>query len=119
MDVYHDHTPTNLSKDVKIIKKKANYLGIQEVVFDRDSKGDLYVRLHRWNSVRRVPGITSFSDSDLQICVVYPNYLKRGEPTIHFRTKQSSITYSASWDSCIQEVVDGFYNGRFVRTSIL
>lgn len=116
MDVYHDHTPTNLSKDVKIIKKKANYLGIQEVVFDRDSQGDLYVRLHRWNSVRRVPGITSFSDSDLQISVVLP---KRGEPTIHFRTKRSSITYSTSWDSCLQEAVDGFYNGRFVRTYIL
>lgn len=116
MDVYHDHTPTNLSKDVKIIKKKANYLGIQEVVFDRDSWGDVYVRLHRWNSVRRVPGITSFSDSNLQISVVFP---KRGEPTIHFHTKQSSITYSASWDSCLQEVVDGFYSGRFVRTYIL
>lgn len=116
MDVYHDHTPTNLSMDVKIIKKKANYLGIQEVVFDRDSQGDVYVRLHRWNSVIRMPGITSFNDSNLQICVAFP---KRGEPTIHFRTKQSSITYSASWDSCLQEVVDGFYNGGLIQTYTL
>jgi len=113
VDVYHDHTPTNLSKNVKIIKKKVNYLGIQEVVFDRDSKGDLYVRLHRWNSVRRLPWITSFSDSDLQISVVLP---KRGKPTIHFRTKRSSITYSASWDSCLQEAVDGIViDGRSLR----
>jgi len=114
-DFYHNHVPTNLSKDVRIIKKKSNYLGIQEVVFDRDGSGDIYVRFHRWNSVKRTPGITSFADPDLQFWV---RFTRHENPVVHYHTRFSSVTCSTSWDSCLQEVINGIiYYGRSLQNN--